>query len=153
MLFVGWFRRTSSQAETDSTDPDSGEKINEAEESKKESLIAKTIRAIRNKFIDRKLQGRIMIYRISGVVSTTVTCDILTGDKRSIFGEWLIVQCNDEIETNLRVDIDIKIIQSKNFFSSHTFNFISLPTSQVLATTTPPLLRTSRTSRSRTSGP
>ncbi len=90
--YSSWFRRrtssTSAAGGSSVVDPqENTERINEAEESKKESVIAKTIRTIRNKFVDRKLQGRILIYRMSGVVATAVTCDILSTDQHSYPGE------------------------------------------------------------------
>lgn len=54
-----------------------------AEEMRKESMIARTVRGIRDKFVSRKLVGRIYIYRMSGVVSTAVTTKVGLHDKKS----------------------------------------------------------------------
>lgn len=46
-------------------------------------MIVRVVRNIRNKFISRKLIGKIYIYRLSGVISTAMTCDVKLGDRMS----------------------------------------------------------------------
>jgi hypothetical protein len=50
------------------------------EESKQEAMIVRTLRAIRAKFLERQLVGRIYIYRMSGVIATAVTSEITRDD-------------------------------------------------------------------------
>lgn len=50
------------------------------EDIKQEAMIVKTVKAIRAKFLQRQLVGRIYIYRISGVISTAITSDVSRDD-------------------------------------------------------------------------
>jgi hypothetical protein len=50
------------------------------EDSKQEAMIVRTLRAIRTKFLERQLVGRIYIYRMSGVIATAVTSEITRED-------------------------------------------------------------------------
>ena len=84
MLNKKWFGRKQDEEKTKSSEPkqqDEEEDINE--EMKKESMIARTVRGIRDKYVARKLIGRIYIYRMSGVISTAVTTKVGINDKKS----------------------------------------------------------------------
>lgn len=50
------------------------------EDQKQEAMIVRTIRAIRTKYLERQLVGRIYIYRMSGVIATAVTSEITRDD-------------------------------------------------------------------------
>ena len=72
----GWFTSSKNNQEKDSdteTESDSGDK-------KKEAMIAKTVRGIRNKVINRKLDAIILIKRTSGIISTSIQCKVNASD-------------------------------------------------------------------------
>ena len=50
------------------------------EEEEKEALICATVRAVRRKFLERELVGKVFISRMSGVISTSITSDITAED-------------------------------------------------------------------------
>jgi hypothetical protein len=52
----------------------------EIEDIKQEAMIVKTVRGIRNKYLERQLTGRIYIYRMSGVIATAITSDVSSDD-------------------------------------------------------------------------
>lgn len=73
-----WFRfmsRKSSEA-----DKEIEAQENEKEERKSEKAMVYMIRKIRNKFIERKLDGIIYIRRVFGVVSAAMTCRVNASD-------------------------------------------------------------------------
>jgi hypothetical protein len=55
----------------------------EIEDMRKESLLAKTVRNIRNKFIDRNLIGKIFIRHMTGIFSSACMCEIGATDRKS----------------------------------------------------------------------
>lgn len=59
----------------------------ERDEIRNESSIAKTIRGIRNKFVDRGLEGKIVVYRVFALITTAVTCEVSMDDEPSYSGE------------------------------------------------------------------
>ena len=50
------------------------------EEANKESMIAKTVRLIRSKYLERQLIGKIFIHRLSGIVSSSLTSEVTKDD-------------------------------------------------------------------------
>ena len=76
------------------------------EESRNESMIVYVAKSIRQKFLMRKLVGRIYLYRISGVISTAMTLDIRPIDiERHI------------LDSHNHVDIDIAKVELTGHYS------------------------------------
>lgn len=85
--YLSWFQRSNSKNLVNADDDkDNFATSREIDDLRKESLLAKTVRNIRNKFIDRHLHGKIFIQHRTGIFSSACTCDITVTDRKSVQG-------------------------------------------------------------------
>jgi len=56
----------------------------EAQDTKKEALIARTVRAIRQRVVARRLDANIRIQRVAGMVSTAIVCVVRRSEEGSV---------------------------------------------------------------------
>lgn len=100
--YMGRSRPVAKEEETtrDSQYDDPEWSKQDKEDTKQEAMIVKTVKAIRAKFLQRQLVGRIYIYRLSGVISTAITSDV----SREDIMEYLLKKVETSRESILQDD-------------------------------------------------